>query len=147
LEKAAPSDYPRLARLAQGNSYAFKLVAQRWAEFYPQHMLDCLVAANTGGPELPINELANVLFTDWTKRDPQAVIAALSLPGNMIMRSQTRNQVATTIVETDVELGLRLMSQWHIDNFGPRMNAVAKWAAANPQHAAEFALANPAGYA
>lgn len=39
------------------------------------------------------------------------------------------------------------MSEWHIENVGPRMTAVAKWAAADPRHAAEFTLEHPAGYA
>jgi hypothetical protein len=40
------------------------------------------------------------------------------------------------------------MSEWRIDNYRPHMTAgVVKWAAAEPRHAAEFALAHPAGHA
>jgi hypothetical protein len=38
------------------------------------------------------------------------------------------------------------MSDWRIENYGPNMNSVTKWAAANPLHAAEFTLAHQSGY-
>ena len=48
LEKAAPSDFPRLDRLARGNPAVLRLVAERWAEFAPRHLFDTLVAASKG---------------------------------------------------------------------------------------------------
>src|SRR5690242_13314862 len=42
IEKAAPSDFPRLARLAQGNRAATRLVAVRWAELAPKQFFDTL---------------------------------------------------------------------------------------------------------
>ena len=50
-------------------------------------------------------------------------------------------------MEKNPERGLQLMSEWNVENHGPRMTGVKKWAAANPRHAAEFAMANPAGHA
>jgi len=147
LEKAAPADFPRLARLAQGNSTATRFVATRWIEINPRHMFDTLIASLKGRSGLPVDELARVLFPEWPKRDPEGVIAALSGADDVGLRRDWRITVATDLVEQDVERGLRLMSEWRIDNFGPRMTAVAKWAAADPRHAAEFTLENPAGIA
>src|SRR5439155_22970250 len=95
----------------------------------------------------PVRELTSALFEEWPKRDPDAVIAALSETNSFGRREMWRAQVADVIVGKDVERGLSLLSEWHIDHYGPRMTAVAKWAAADPRHAAEFALAHPAGYA
>ena len=57
------------------------------------------------------------------------------------------NTVLNSVMKNDPELGLRTMSAWHVDNYGTATDGIAKWAAANPRHAAEFALAHPAGYA
>ena len=146
VEKAAPADFPRLARLAQGNSTLLRLIAARWVELDPRHLFDTIVASSKTGGRLP-SELESVLFAEWPKRDPDAVIAALSEAGEFGGRSNWRMLVASRFFEHDVERGLRLMSEWHIGNYGPRMTGVAKWAAADPRHAAEFTLANPAGFA
>ena len=147
LEKASPADFPRLARLAQGNSTALRFVAARWVEVAPQHLFDTLVAAARNPGSLPSGELAGTLFTEWPKRDPEAAIAALSGAENHFgSRSGWRMQVVNAVLENDVERGLRLMSDWNIENYGPNMKAVAKWAEANPRHAAEVALRSPAGY-
>ena len=148
IEKATPPDFPRLVKLAQGTPGALRLVTDRWIEFAPRHLFDTLVAAEKGGVQLPpevLNQLVNSLFDQWTRRDPEAVVAALSSSGDFGARSQWQREVAINLVETNPEMGLRLMSEYHIENHSPRMNGVAKWAAENPQHAAEFALAHPAG--
>jgi hypothetical protein len=146
LEKAGPADFPRLFQLAQGKPAAMRFVASRWAEVAPRHLFDFLVAAAKEGRSVSVRELANTLFTQWPKKDPEAAIAALNEPESVNMRESWRHLVADGVLATDVERGLRLMSEWHIENYGPRMNTVAKWAAADPQHAAEFTLQNPAGY-
>lgn len=146
LEKAAPADFPRLARLAQGNSTALRFVAARWVEVNPRHLFDTLVAASKDRSGLHAEELAIVLFDEWPKRDADGAIAALSATNEFAGSAKWRWRVATAIIEKDVERGLRLLSEWHIDNYGPRLTAVAKWAAADPRHAAEFALQHPAGY-
>jgi hypothetical protein len=147
LEKAAPADFPRLARLAQGNSTAMRFVAARWVELDARHLFDTLVAASKQGGGFPSEELARVLLDEWPKRDPEAVIAALSGAEEFGARANWRLEVAMSLVQTDVERGLRLMSEWHIESVGPRMTAITKWAAADPRHAAEFTLENPAGFA
>jgi len=150
IEKASPADYPQLVTLAENNSGAMRLLTDRWIDLDPRGLFDTLVAATKG--EIPLSskiviQLSRALLREWTKRDPEAVLEALNSTEDFGMRGQWRREVAVNLVEHDAELGLRLMSEWNIDNHGPRMNAIAKWAAANPRHAAEFALAHPAGYA
>ncbi|PYI86172.1 MAG: hypothetical protein DME26_09580 [Verrucomicrobia bacterium] len=148
IEKAQPADFPRLARLAQGNAPATRFVAARWVELHPRHLFDTIVAASTNGQGLPVAELARVLFDEWPKRDPDAAIAALNETGNGGARNW-RFDVAYGLIEKDIERGFRLLSEWHVDNvgFGPRgIAAVAKWTRANPRHAAEFMLEQPDGY-
>jgi len=95
LEKAAPADFTRLARLAQNNPAALQFVAARWAEIAPRHLFDSLVAAARDGRGLPVQQLVRVLFEEWPKRDPEAAIAALNEPGNLGMRLAWRDDVAT----------------------------------------------------
>jgi hypothetical protein len=145
LERATPADCPRLAQLAQGNSTLVRLVGARWAEMNPQHMFDTLVARQDAN--FPIGELQRVLLDEWGKQDIDAVIAALSRSDGPGLARSWRRNFAGFLVGKDPERGLPLMSQWNIENYGPQMTGVKKWAAANPRHAAEFALAHPAGYA
>ena len=147
IEKAAPSDFPRLARLAQANSTAMRFVAARWMELAPRHLFDTIVAESRNGSAFPSSQLANVLLEEWPRRDPDAMIAALKEAGDFGPVNDWRRRLATSLVETDPERGLSLMSEWAIDNHGPRMTGVAKWAAADPKHAAEFTLEHRAGYA
>lgn len=149
LEKAAPADFPRLLRLAQGNPAAIRLVEARWVEVAPRHLFDAIVAASKNGHGLRVNELAQALFDEWPKRDPDAAIAALNEAGIVRTRKNWRFSVAYTLIEKDIERGLRLLSEWHEDNvgFGPRgIAAVAKWTRANPRHAAEFVLMQSESY-
>lgn len=148
LEKAQPADFPRLMKLARNNPAVRQFVINRWVETAPRNLFDTLVAASkSGSDDLPINDLGYTLFNSWAKTDPDAAIAALSEGQNVGMRDAWRMNVATAVMDKDPERGLALMSDWHIENYGPNMNAVEKWAALNPNHAAEFALAHPAGYA
>ena len=147
LEKATPADFPRLARLARGNPTVMRFVAGRWVEVDPRHMFDTLVAASKDRSGLPYDELVTLLFEEWPKRDPDSTIAALSTTNGSAAFANWRSRVATAIVEKDVERGLRLMSEWRIEHYVPRMPAVTKWAAADPRHAAEFTLQHPAGVA
>ena len=142
LERATPADCPRLAQLAQGNPTLVRLVGERWAKMNPQHMFDTLVSRRDGS--FPAGELQRVLFEEWPRKDINAVIAALSKNEGTGLPQSWRRDFATSLVAKDPERGLRLMSEWNIENYGPQMSGVKKWAAANPRHAAEFALAYPA---
>jgi hypothetical protein len=143
VERASLSDLPRLARLARDNSTAMRLVASRWIDLNPRHLFDTLLAAD---PSFPSSTLEITLLHEWPKRDPNAIIAALNEAPAFGNRNQWRARVAGSVIEQDAELGLRLFSEWSVENYGPRMTAIAKWAAADPRHAAEFTLGNPAGY-
>jgi len=145
IQKAGTNDFRRLALMAKGNGVALRLLAARWAEVDPRHMFGAIVAGAREGSAFPANELGSVLFDEWPKRDPEAVIAALN-GDDFGSRSRWRMHVAGNLIEQDVERGLRLMSEWHIENYGPRMKGVEKWAADDPRHAAQFALQYPAGY-
>lgn len=145
IEKASLDDFPRLARLAKGNSIAARLVAARWVELDPRHMFDAVVAAQKDRHNPLGHDFTSVLFEEWPKRDMDAVIAALG-EAKEFGRNWRMNLV-NTLFNTDVERGLKLMSDWNIENYGPNMAKVGKWAAADPRHAAQFTLAHPAGYA
>lgn len=147
VEHAAPTDFPRLARLAQGNGPAMRLVSARWVEIAPRQLFDTYLAAIKAGNSSYLEEPMRMLFEEWPRKDPEAAIAALNGPDDFGTRGRWRVDLASRLVEIDVERGLRLMADWHIENFGPRMTAVVKWADADPQHAAAFALEHPAGYA
>src|SRR5262245_6600949 len=92
LEKAVPSDFPRLARLARDNPAALQFVAARWAEIAPRHFFDSLVAAAKDGRE-PAYQLVRVLFDEWPKRDAEGAIAALNEPSNLGVRHAWQMQV------------------------------------------------------
>ena len=151
IEKATPGDFPRLARLAKGNRMALRFLGARWVEVAPQQLFDAIAGESRNKAGLPLDDeskaaLARVLFDEWPKRDPQAAIAALNEAGDLGNIHNWRMQVATALVDANPELGLRVMAEWHIENYGPRMGGVSKWATADPQHAAEFVARYPSGY-
>src|SRR5688572_25403928 len=149
LDKAQPADFPRLVRLAQTNSTALRFVTARWVEVAPRHMFDTLMATYKGASDFSADQLqgtlANTLFTEWPKRDPDAAIAALNEVEHLGMSRHWRFEVAYAMVEKDPERALKLMSEWSTDiGFGTSgLKAVAKWAESDPRHAAEFMLATP----
>ncbi|HSU56908.1 MAG TPA: hypothetical protein VLT36_22805 [Candidatus Dormibacteraeota bacterium] len=149
LEKAQPADFTRLLKLAKGNPVIWRFVVNRWVEIAPGHLFDTLATASqqSGGGRIRLIELGLILFENWPKHDPEAAIGALDKTKNVGMRDYWRVPAASAVMGNNAERGLELMSRWHIENFGPNMSAVQPWVAANPQHAAEFTLAHPAGYA
>lgn len=145
IEKASLPDFPRLASLANGDPTATRLVASRWVKLDLRHLFETLASA----PErtaFPADELADVLFRELAHRDPDAAITALQGTNRFGTREMWRFNVAGYLIEKDPERGLRALSEWGIGNFAPRMNGVAKWAAADPRHATEVVLTYPAGY-
>jgi hypothetical protein len=139
IEKASLADMPRLAQLAGKNQTALRLVAARWLELNPRNMFDYLVKGSESGG-FGAGPLEEILLNDWAKKDPQALIKALDEAPAFGTRDRWRTTVAGRVIENDAELGLKLMARWHIDHYIPNMNGVAKWAAKDPQHAAEFVL-------
>lgn len=145
LEKAAPTDFPRLVRLAQNNPTALRFVAARWAEVAPRHMFETLIAMSKNPRGFPINELGNLLFREWARVDADGMIAALNEREDAGLRRTWREDAALSVCVHDPERGLRLMSEWHV-RIGPLMTGITPWAAANPRHAAEFAFENSGGW-
>lgn len=143
LEKAQPVDFPRLAKLANGNPAAWRLIVTRWIEIAPRHLFDTLVAGNMSN--LLMHKLGYELFRQWPKRDPDAAIAALSGVNPVGPLISWRITVAEAVVNNNAERGLDLMFQWHINNYTPSMGTIERWAAADPAHAAKFTLAHPGG--
>jgi len=148
LDKAQPADFPRLVRLAQTNDTALRFVTARWVEIAPRHLFDTLVQNHKNSRGLDdqvFSTLANALFAEWPKRDADAAIAALNESGEVGMGKYWRFEVAYALVDKDIERSLKLMSEWSTDiGFGTSgLRAVAKWAEADPRHAAEFLMAHP----
>ncbi len=143
VEKATLADFPALARMGKNLPGAIRMLAARWFALSPQHLFDsCIAGEKSAG--FPTDELASLLFGEWPKNDPAACIAALSkTPG---LESQRYN-VVNTIMKSDPELGLKTLSAWRIESYGPDMQKVIDWATKDPRHAAEVALENPAGFA
>lgn len=151
VEKAALTDFPRLARLAEGNPVAARLLAGRWIELNPRHLFDTLVAVAKDPRGFPITEFSVPLFDSWSKSDPEAVIAALDAAATAGLRGDLltnwRMRMIEPLFKDHVERAIVVMNEWNIRSYLPRMNGVEKWAAADPRHAAEFALANAVGFA
>jgi len=147
IEHAELADMPRLARLANGDNTAIRLVAERWIELDPRNLFDTLIAAQSNHNGLPVEGLANALLSEWPRRDAKAAVAALSGTEAFGLRPSWRQRVAGVLCQSDVELGIRCLGEWHIENYSPNMKGVSKWAAADPQHAAEFVSKYPVGYA
>ena len=151
LEKAKLADLPQLARMAKGDSVLLRIIGARWMELGPQHLFDTIIAADSARPRdtaFPGDRLADYLFEEWTRSDASAALAALnSSPADTGFLQNMRHQVVNGIIQKDPEMGLKCLADWHIDNYGPSMDGITAWAEKDPRHAAEFALAHPAGYA
>jgi hypothetical protein len=143
IEKASLADMPRLTRLAGDKPALLRLLAARWMDLDPRNFFNTLAKA---GNEMAIDPLARILLSEWSKRDPAAVLKALAEAPAFGKRDAWRTIIARGILKQDTELGLKLMSEWHITNYGLDDDNVMQWTARDPRHAAEFTLASPAGY-
>jgi hypothetical protein len=139
--------FPASGPIAQGKATATRFLAERWMEVAPRGLFDTLAGEWNLGRSSASHELARVLFREWPRRDPEAVIAALNEPQALGLRKKWGAMVVESLIENNAERGLRLMAEWRIEDFIPRMTGIAKWAAADPRHAAEFAFENSVGYA
>src|SRR5258708_7579001 len=109
VEKAVPSDFPRFARIAEGDSAAMRLVAERWVELAPREFFNTLVSASKTGNKFT-NEWGTILLEEWTKRDSNALVAALNESEDFSKRKQWRQQVANSFLDKEPERGLHLMA-------------------------------------
>ncbi|MES2705081.1 MAG: hypothetical protein V4726_00620 [Verrucomicrobiota bacterium] len=145
VEKAGPGDFPGLARMAKEMPGALNMLAARWIELDPRGLFEACRNAGGSGPGFPANELAQLLLETWPKNDPDAVLTALKNSPGLQMGWQFT--ALNSLFQNRPEQALITMSALSIDGYGPDMKGVAKWAAADPGHAAEVALAHPAGFA
>jgi hypothetical protein len=151
LENAKITDFPHMARMAKSNPVALRMIAARWIELDPGHLFESLIA---GAPEVdstdnlsfPCSELGHQLMEEWVARDPAGAIAALSRPDFPFILRDLRYNVLNNVMKKDPELGLKTMTEWNVDNYDVDSASFGKWAAANPRHAAEFAIAHSSGH-
>ncbi len=145
IEKASPSDFPRLAELARKNPAAMRFLAARWAAIAPRQMFDYLAHLSRGDRDFPW-DLKDTLLREWMKTDREGVIAALSERPGVPGKQGWQYSVAEQVFATNPERGLKLLQEWSIYSYIPRMKGVAAWAAQDPAHAAQFALDHPASF-
>lgn len=145
VEKAGPGDFPQLARMAQELPGALNMLGARWIELDPAGLFAICRDPVEAGAGFPANELAQLLMETWPKKDPDAVLAALRSSSNLQMGIQF--SALNALFQNRAEQALILMSDLGISSYGPDMKGVEKWAAEDPRHAAEVAMAHPAGYA
>ena len=141
LESAQLEDYPAMASVVKHNPLMLKLLVTKWIERDPRHFFDSLVTAQLGGRPFAAEELTTFFFEEWTRKDPHAVIQALNETTNFGARLYWRTDVANALIRKDAELSLKMISQWDL-HFNPYAPHLQEWAARNPLHAAQFALAH-----
>lgn len=145
VEKATAFDMPALIRAAGDDPAMSRMLAARWAELDPRgmfHWVSTDYLLPEGSPNALPNRwiLADVLFEEWTKRDLNGAIKAVTDVPNYPGRDSLRMSVSNTILKADVEQGLRVMKEWNINNYIPDMRKVGEWAARDPRHAAEVVM-------
>jgi len=141
-EKADATSMPSLIRSVGDDPAMIRMLAARWAELDPAHMFASLYAdylLPDGAPgTLPgRSELTDVLFEEWTKKDPAAVIKALNNAPKFSGLDSLRMTVVNRLMRADVEQGLLAMKEWNIRHYVPDMGSVSLWASRDPRHAAE----------
>lgn len=150
-EKARAADMPRLLDLADGNEAIVRMLSTRWAELSPRHMFDSLLARMVQDRRGD-STLFEVLLTEWMKRDPSALIAALSetsgRPGiNHLWLEQQRGYVVSQLMKTDPVAALAQMAAWGINRHRPDLRTLEKWIADNPGRASTLATSIDASVA
>ncbi len=135
-EKATAAEMPGILRAAEGLPGAVKMLATRWAELDPQHMLATLRAADGRGGVLGDGRALNVLFEVWTSKSPEAAIAALQDLTAFPRAENMRMTVSNFIMKADPARALQLITQWGFLHYLPDMGPLKKWAEQNPQAAA-----------
>jgi hypothetical protein len=142
LERATLADFPQLMRTSRDNPEMTKLMAARWAEVAPRDFFNWIVFESRQGAR-PDWETLQALFSAWAKQNPAELVSALDATGSG--SREWRQAAANALMDVDVELALKVMQEWNIAMYIPRMDALSKWAVADPRHAFDFALAHPAG--
>ena len=151
-ENATAQDMPGLLRAARDDNAAIRMLAARWAELDPKHMLitlgaDYLLPDDSPGTLPGRYLLSDVLFEEWTKTDLAGAIKALNELPSFSSLDNLRMTVANYAMKNDVEQGLRIMKEWNIRHYIPDMKSVAEWAARDPRRAARAVVQFGSDYA
>lgn len=145
LEKAGPGDFLELLKLAQEFPGALDLLAARWIERDPAGLMALCQDPGLAGPDFPINLLARKLMTTWPLKDPDAVLAALKKPPGL--RMPLRMPALETLCQNRTEDAVIAMSELGRPvGTSETVEAVRRWAAANPKHAVEVLMAHRSVY-
>ena len=83
----------------------------------PRHMRDTLLKAESEDA-LAVQALSYRLLNDRCKSDAQAAVAALTEAPPFGALGQWRRTVAGRITEVEPELGLKLLYEWDITDYG-----------------------------
>lgn len=113
---------------AAASTAARQSQAQSAGEEFAAHSLLARMVENRRGD----STLFEVLLTEWMKRDPSALIAALSdtsgRPGvNHLWLEQQRAFVVTQLLKTDPVAALAQMAAWGISRHRPDLRPLEKW--------------------
>ena len=143
-EHATAADMPGFIRLAGKDDAMLHMLAAHWAELDPKHMLATLYADALlpfgSADKLPGNAiLRDVLLEEWTKNDLAGAVAAMRDVPDFSMRGNFRRSLANSVLQTDLERGLQLMSEWKT-GFTADAGKIAAWAARDPHHAADVVV-------
>jgi hypothetical protein len=141
-EKATAADMAALIYSVGPDSTAIRMLAARWAELDPIHMLASIYGDSVLPEDSPNafpyrSQLGIVLFEEWAKRDLATAVKALTDLPDSSARESYRSILVRAAMKEDVEQGLRLMKEWHIRASVPDMKKVTEWAARDPLHAAK----------
>ena len=149
IEGASVDELPRMAMLVAGDEVALEILAIHWVDLNPRHMFEILQQrsrrSEAGTGRFPTDKLAKHLFSRWPKIDPDAAIAALSAPDGIAKQYSFRGDVFKAVMEQDPERGIGLIGKWGTMYFTTPTESIRKWAAQDPQRAAEVVLANSSG--
>ncbi|MCB1096653.1 MAG: hypothetical protein KDN22_13835 [Verrucomicrobiae bacterium] len=136
-ETASASDMLRLIGLA-GNDYELrKMLASQWGKTAPDHMLRTLVSeikspnSNLDDP----GELLRLLFREWGERNANELAEALSDKAMFVGYGGLLMDAVSSICREDPGLGLRMLTEWDIQNYTPSLTKVSEWAATDPEAA------------
>ena len=141
-EKATAADMAALIYAVGPDSTAVRMLAARWAQLDPMHML-ASIHGNSLLPEDSPNafpyrsQLSSVLFDEWAKKDLAGAVKALTDLSDTSTREGYRAMLVRGAMKEDIEQGLQLMKEWKIRASVPDMKKVTEWATRDPLHAAK----------
>lgn len=152
IERAKAEDMPGILQAVGKDSAAVRMLGARWAELNPRHMFNYLYSEAPIPADSPAalplrGELQDALMEEWVKSDITGAREALSVTEDFPGRESFRMSFVNRAMNTDVEQSLLAMRDWKVNHYGPDLEKVDQWAAANPRRAAEIVASLNGGYA